>query len=117
MSGRYRARLSLAYITIFIALGFSLFIPYLVGKAINLLVQFQDGASPTVGDVERSTLITIALILLGASFARGIFDFARTYLNWQPIAWTRRHCRAIGPAERVEAMGCQLRMGHYAALN
>ena len=52
MAARYRGRLALAYITIFTALGFSLLVPYLVGKSINMLVVFQDGTSPTVGNKE-----------------------------------------------------------------
>ena len=86
-AGRHRGRLALAYITSVFALGLSLFIPYLVGYAINLLVGYQPGGEGESGriiahtDVAQSVLIVLALLLLGASLLRGLFDFARTYLT------------------------------------
>ena len=78
MAGRYRTRLVLAYLSFFAAVGFSLLIPHLFGESIDKLVTFgDDGISGT--DVGRGTLAILALALLGASLARGFFDFARTY--------------------------------------
>ena len=75
---RYRARLVLAYLSFFIAIVFSLFIPYLFGESIDRLVTFEDG-KVLPGVMDQDTLIVIALALLGASMMRGVFDFARTY--------------------------------------
>ena len=78
MAWHYRTRLSLAYISFFAAVGFSLLIPHLFGESIDKLVRFDDGQ--IVGtDVGRSTLALLALALLGATLMRGLFDFARAY--------------------------------------
>ena len=75
---RYRTRMVLAYLSFFIAIAFSLFIPYLFGESIDRLVTVEDGKL-LPADMERDTLIVLALALLGASMMRGVFDFARTY--------------------------------------
>ena len=77
---QFRTRLTLAYVTFAIAVGFSLFIPYLFGQAIDTLVGFDQETSSFQGkDPLNSTLLWLALGLLGASLCRGFFDFARTY--------------------------------------
>jgi len=81
MAWRHRTRVILAYITILVAVFLSLVIPYLIGFSINKLVSFEGGSMTAVGDLDKSTLIVIALILLGISVFRGFFDFARTYLT------------------------------------
>ena len=81
MAWRHRTRVILAYITILVAVFLSLVIPYLIGFSINKLVSFEGGSMTAVGDLDKSTLIVIALILLGVSVFRGFFDFARTYLT------------------------------------
>ena len=78
MAWRYRTRLALAYLTFFAAVGFSLLIPYLFGTSIDSLVKVGDDGI-TGADTGRGTLALLALALLGASLARGFFDFARTY--------------------------------------
>ena len=78
MAWRYRARLSLAYLSFFAAIGFSLLVPHLFGDAIDKLVSFEGGHITGI-DVGRGTLALMALGILGASIARGVFDFARTY--------------------------------------
>jgi ATP-binding cassette subfamily B protein len=86
-AGRHRWRLTLSYVTSIFALGLSLFIPYLVGKAIDALVGYEPGGVGEPGqiiantDVAQSYLIGLALLLLAASLVRGIFDFGRTYLT------------------------------------
>ena len=80
MAWRYRTRLTLAYLTFFAAIGFSLLIPFLFGLSIDKLVEF-DGDTVSGKDVSRLTLMYLALALLAASLARGFFDFARTYLT------------------------------------
>ncbi len=87
LAGRHRGRLILAYVTSVFALGLSLFIPYLVGKAIDLLVGYEPQGAGESGiivahtDVAQSALIVLALLLLVASLFRGLFDFGRTYLT------------------------------------
>ena len=78
MAWKYRVRLLLAYLSFFAAVGFSLLVPHLFGDAIDKLVTFGDeGISGA--DVGRGTLVFMALAILGASLARGFFDFGRTY--------------------------------------
>ncbi len=87
LAGRHRGRLTLAYITSVFALGLSLLIPALVGRAINLLVGYESQGAGEPGvivahtDVAQSALFILALLLLAASLCRGLFDFARTYLT------------------------------------
>ena len=77
---QFRTRLILAYVTFAIAVGFSLFIPYLFGQAIDTLVLFDDQTKSFHGlNPETSTLVWLAVGLLLASLCRGVFDFARTY--------------------------------------
>ena len=81
MAWRHRTRVILAYITILVAVFLSLVIPYLIGFSIDKLVSFEGGSMTAAGALDKSTLIVIALILLGISVFRGFFDFARTYLT------------------------------------
>ena len=77
---QFRTRLILAYLTCFAAIGFSFFIPILFGRAIDSLVVYDAAAEKILPQaVDTDTLVIFAVILLGASLARGIFDFARTY--------------------------------------
>ena len=77
---QFRTRLILAYVTFAIAVGFSLFIPYLFGQAIDTLVRFDDQTKTFHGlNPDTSTLVWLAVGLLLASICRGFFDFARTY--------------------------------------
>ena len=77
---QFRTRLTLAYATVAISVGFSLFIPFLFGRAIDTMV-LHDKEAQTFHwlDPATSTLVLLALSLLGASLCRGLFDFARTY--------------------------------------
>ena len=78
MAARYRARLSLAYLSFFAAIGFSLLIPQIFGYSIDKLVTYgDDGISGA--DVAKGTLAVLAVALLGASLSRGFCDFVRTY--------------------------------------
>jgi ATP-binding cassette subfamily B protein len=78
MAYRYRTRLILAYLSFFIAIGFSLLIPWLFGQSIDRLVVINalDIIPLNPGNDE---LLILASLLLGASIMRGFFDFARTY--------------------------------------
>ena len=77
---QFRTRLILAYVTFAIAVGFSLFIPFLFGRAIDTIVSFDDVTNTFQGNnPETGTLVWLAVGLLAASMARGLFDFARTY--------------------------------------
>ncbi len=80
MALRYRGRLGLAYLTFFASISFSMLVVWLLGEAINkIVVTGEGGQLISLGDVERSTLLWMALALMGASIMRGLFDFARTY--------------------------------------
>ena len=80
MALRYRARLGLAYLTFFASISFSMLVVWLLGESINrIVITGEEGQLISLGDVERSTLIWMAIALMGASIMRGLFDFARTY--------------------------------------
>jgi ATP-binding cassette subfamily B protein len=80
MTWQYRVRLVLAYISFFAAIGFALLVPRLFGTSIDRLVSIDPAsAQVTPLTVETSTLLLMALALLGASIMRGVADFARTY--------------------------------------
>ncbi len=77
---QFRSRLILAYVTFAIAVGFSLFIPFLFGQAIDTLVAYDEASESFIGNNPlNSTLLWLAIGLLVASLCRGFFDFARTY--------------------------------------
>ena len=88
---QFKGRFILAYLSFGAAIGFSLLVPLLFGRAIDTLVavkpvlvldEFTVIAETTeiVGQaVALSALLTLALALLGASLCRGAADFARTY--------------------------------------
>ena len=79
MAWRYRGRLILAYISFFAAVAFSLIVVHLLGESINRIVVRSDDGLLSIGEVELSILVWLALGLLGASLMRGLFDFCRTY--------------------------------------
>ena len=77
---QFRTRLILAYVTVGLSVAFSLFIPFLFGRAIDTLVWFDEVAETFHGkDPATETLVWLAVGLLAASLCRGAFDFARTY--------------------------------------
>lgn len=78
MAWRHRPNLILAYVSFFAAIGFSLLVPKLFGNSIDKLVSIE-GQQVTVLAVEWTTLLVLALAILGANVARGFSDFARTY--------------------------------------
>ena len=92
---QHRTRLILAYVTFFIAIFFSLAIPWLIGSGIDELVvtsevtEIVDGEEQVSQLIEpvsdfgevKTTLLWIAGLLLVFSIFRGLFDFARTYLT------------------------------------
>jgi ATP-binding cassette subfamily B protein len=79
MAMRHNRRLLAAYASTLAAICFSLAIPWLVRVSIDRIVIFDDGRIVSSGNTERGELIVYALLLLGASIMRGLFDFARTY--------------------------------------
>ena len=80
MALRYRGRLSLAYLTFFASIFFSMLVVWLLAESINMIVVTGEGGEfISLGDVDRTRLIWMALGLMGASIMRGLFDFARTY--------------------------------------
>ena len=84
MAFKYRTRLILAYLSFFVAIGFSLLVPWLFGESIDRMV-IVDGVLEEGGQILPNPEITwqmlfvLASLLLGASVMRGFFDFARTY--------------------------------------
>ncbi|MGH8058419.1 MAG: hypothetical protein ACREOH_14470, partial [Candidatus Entotheonellia bacterium] len=80
MAWRYRVRLILAYISFFAAIGFALLVPRLFGQSVDQLVRFDPADGRVIPlAVDTSTLVLMALALLGASIMRGVADFARMY--------------------------------------
>lgn len=80
MAWRYRVRLTVAYVSLFAGIGFSLLIPHILADAVGQLTsRADDGQILSLGDLERRTLVLMAFGLLGASLMRGLFDFSRTY--------------------------------------
>ncbi len=79
MAWRYRTRLIVAYVSFFCAIGFSLTIPFVFGGAIDQLVVRLDDGGIVGKDVATSTLVWLALGILGLAVGQGIFDFLRTY--------------------------------------
>ena len=84
MAFRYRKRMLLAYLSFFIAIGFSLAVPWIFGESIDSLVVI-DGVLEEGGQILPNPALTVGLLLtlagllLAASVMRGFFDFARTY--------------------------------------
>ena len=78
MAYLYRTRLILAYLSFFIAIGFSLLIPWLFGKSIDTLLII-DKTEIIPLNPGNGELLLLASLLLAASIMRGFFDFARTY--------------------------------------
>ena len=78
MAYHYRTRLSLAYLCFFLAVGFSLLIPWLFGESIDRLVSTESGQIVHLNPATLE-LVILASLILGASIMRGFFDFARTY--------------------------------------
>ena len=77
---QFRMRLITAYATVGISVGFSLLIPFLFGRAVDTMVRHDADAEVFLWlDPATQTLAWLAAGLLGASLARGVFDFARTY--------------------------------------
>src|SRR5439155_24476850 len=82
MAWRYRARLVLAYLSFFAAVGFALLVPRLFGTSVDRLVRFNPADGRVIPlQVDTSTLVLMALALLGASVMRGVADLARTYIT------------------------------------
>ena len=78
---QFRTRLIVAYFSLFAAIGFSFFIPFLFGNAIDSMVIVNQEKKIIGRDVATNTLVWFAVALLAASIARGFFDFARTYMT------------------------------------
>jgi len=95
MSWHYRIRLSIAYLSFFGAIAFSLMIPHLFGDAVDTIVGaeparitwiagFVDPIILVFGNIFGSAtdfqvLLTFTLAILAVSIGRGFFDLARTY--------------------------------------
>ncbi len=82
MTWLHRWRLILAYVTFFVAIAFSLGLPWILGEAIDKLLIYEDGQIVALNaDLARSTLLWFALALLAVSLMRGLADFARVYTS------------------------------------
>ena len=80
MAAHYPARLSLAYISALVAIGFSLALPWLFGGGIDLMVgQDPDTKQFFRLDFAIAQLVIFGAGILGVSLGRGFCDFARTY--------------------------------------
>jgi ATP-binding cassette subfamily B protein len=99
MAFGYRWRMTLAIITSIIAAGFQLWIPRLLGRAVDNATGILDGA--TVSDNRaREELLFAALLIFGASVLRGAFTMFHNYLG-----------ESIG-----QHIGYDLRMAYYRKL-
>ena len=78
---QFRTRLIVAYFSLFAAIGFSFFIPFIFGNAIDSMVIVTEEKKIIGRDFTTNTLVWFAVALLAASIARGFFDFARTYMT------------------------------------
>ena len=70
-AGKYRVRLSMAYVAVLAFTGFSLSIPWLLGEAIDT----------ALSSGQLIQLILFGLAIIAVSVGRGIAAFARSYLS------------------------------------
>jgi ATP-binding cassette subfamily B multidrug efflux pump len=70
---KYKKRVIIGYISVIGAAAASLFIPRVIGTSVNQVVES--------GEKDVTSLFMLALILLLAGTARGLFSFAQTYLG------------------------------------
>ena len=78
MASRYQVRLILAYVTALAAIGFSLALPQLFGRAINLMVE-HNGEELIIRDFAIGSVVIFGVGILLVSLGRGFCDFGRTY--------------------------------------
>ena len=96
MALRYRWRLAIGFVTIFLASGFQLAIPILIGNAVDI-------AKNLSGDTDaqaRSALVLTAIFLFTASVGRGLAAMIQNYMG-----------ESIG-----QLIGYELRMLYYEKL-
>ncbi len=102
MAFRHRARMAIAILATILAAGFQLFVPQFLGRAVDQ-AQGLLGAA-TGGEVGRDAAIealgVTALLLLGASVARGLFTMIQNYQG-----------EAVG-----QIIGYELRLDYYRQL-
>ena len=67
---QFRTRLIVAYFSLFAAIGFSFFIPFIFGNAIDSMVIVTDQKKIIGRDFAPNTLVWFAVALLAASIAR-----------------------------------------------
>ena len=85
MAARYPARLSLAYLSALAAIGFSLALPWLFGKGIDLMIWHDPDTKQFIKlDYDilgfgTDYLIWFGIGILAVSLGRGFCDFGRTY--------------------------------------
>jgi len=82
--GKYKLRVTLAYLCLFGTAGFSMATPWLVKQAIDLGLAQNDGA----------VLLWSGLLIVAAAAARGAFAFGQTYLGeylGQAVAYDLRN--------------------------
>jgi ATP-binding cassette subfamily B multidrug efflux pump len=75
---RHRARVGLAVVATVVAAVFQLTIPTLLGDAVDGALALLRGRAPD-REAARAALVTAALLILGASMARGFFTLIHNY--------------------------------------
>lgn len=70
-AGKYWGKLTLAFLCLFASTAFSLIVPRMLGRSIDVIL--------TSGD--RHFLVMAALIIVGAAVLRGLTGYANTYLT------------------------------------
>ncbi|MDA1278734.1 MAG: ABC transporter ATP-binding protein [Chloroflexi bacterium] len=99
MALRYRARLTIGTLAIFLAAAFQLWIPILIGNAVDAASNLLDGVEST-DEKARAALVLTAILLLFASVGRGFSSMMQSYMG-----------ESIG-----QGIGYELRMLYYEKL-
>ena len=80
MAFRYRIRMTVALVVTVLAAGFQLFVPQFLGRAVDQAHGLLAGAAGADGRaLAEEGLATTALLLIGASLARGLFTMLQNY--------------------------------------
>jgi len=98
---RYRARMAMGIAATILAAGFQLFVPQFLGRAVDQAQGLlTDASGATDHAAAEKALLLTALLLIGASLARGVFAMLQNYQG-----------EAVG-----HLIGYELRLAYYRKL-
>jgi ATP-binding cassette, subfamily B, multidrug efflux pump len=101
MAFRYPWRMAIAIAATMLAAGFQLFVPQYLGRAVDQARGLLVDASGAAGSAKaEQALVVTALLLIGASLARGLFTMLQNYQG-----------EAVG-----HLIGYELRLAYYSKL-